>query len=281
MAPEELEKAIALMLEERPNEEKKGRRRRDKFKDLAKKARSGVFNLPDRVVEDLLGDDIFSEIKYVQLTYHDVESYIAKAYGWYDDMNAIAKELNVPKDKIRLRKITRYNAELDRVFWDGESHVYLKKVQVKARFLDKNHYTVTTRGIYGSGYYVDSVPIKSGVHEYNDEIISVIKDVFGKAPDKVQEKTRRRRWISEDVLIRRDTEGKYEHYRQALNLRNTSNLYGKTIPYEKGNIKGTKNVLISTVNAYGKIDEDTLNEIDDLAVNYEFASSNVVYDYIW
>lgn len=277
MTPEELDKEIVKLLEEQPTQEKRYRRRRDKFKDMAKKARSGEYNIPDKVIDELLGDDGYRVIKYVQIDTTQKEYYVARIQGWYDDINLISEEFGLPKSLIRLYKVVTYDYEENKTYWDGLADVYTLDSRVQARYYDKDLRMITSRGVYTDIRVRNEDILKQGLYEYDDDMMKKIETVFGDAPSKQQTV----RWVSEEELLRRDTEGKYNKYKQAIRLRDTSNYMGKTIPYEKGNVKGKKNELLSTVNALGKIDKEALATIEDVAVEYEQEHYNVVKEYIW
>lgn len=280
MTPEELDNSIALLLEERPNVHKVNRKRRNKFKDIKKQARRGYYQVPNKIVDELLGNENDYVLDSVEITYTPTTLSVGVTNGWYESLNAIHDETGIPKQYIGLSKIMTYDPNTYTRFWDGRSNVFqhVYKMTVLGIYTNGKD-KVRYRSFLGSYHY--EMPIRAGVFKYEGAIVDTLKEIYGKELPLKKDRLMYARYIDYMELFKRDTEGKFDKYRKAIEIRKQSNIYGKSIPYEKGNIAGTKRTLISTLNAFDKIDSNSLDEVEDLVIDYEYAHHKIVYDYIW
>ena len=283
MTPEELDIAIEALLEERPNEEKPYRRRRNKEKDLLKQARGGNLSIPDSVISDLQGEERKRYIKYVHVYFTEDEELVATVNGWYDDIKFISDELGVPTHYLRLEKITHFDWENDRVLWDGDAHVYEKRVYATARYYDKDMKYLTSRGAFRPIEIGNEIPLEEGVYDYDEEMKETITEIFGSAPHEEQEEPFYMGMFYRDTRspFDNDTEGKYEKYRLAYEEQDKSNIYSRTIPIEKGNIQGTKRKLIQAMNGNSRVGFGLTLDVDEELMEYEKAVHDIHYEYYW
>lgn len=283
MTPEELDRAIELMLEERPNEEKPKRRRRNKFKDMKKQARRGEFKLPDAILKELVGDSNKREIATVSISYTEKEDMIGTVNGWYDDIKKIAKESGVPTPYLRLEKITEYDWENDRLVWDGEALVYEKAVYATFQYYDKDKNYITSRGVFQPYYVGYKPPIAEGVYDYDQSMQETMREVFGSAPEVEYEMPYYNSLLrrSMETPFDLDTTGKYENYRLAYLEQQNSNILGKSEPIHKGDIQGTKRKLIQAMNASSRHGNELYEGIEEELMDYENAVHDMYYEYYW
>lgn len=283
MTPEELDVAIELLLEERPNEEKPKRRRRNKFKDMKKQARRGEFKIPDSILEELVGDSNKKEIEYVYVYFTEREDVIGTVNGWYDAIKQISKETGVPTQYLRLEKVTDYDWENDRVVWDGDALVYEKSVYASSQYYDKDMNYITSRGVYRPYNVGNKPPIEEGVYVYDQSMQETIREIFGSSPEVEYEATYYTslfRRITETPFDS-DTTGKYEKYRLAYLEQEHSNYLGKSEPIHKGDIVGTSRNLIHAMNANSRKGLKLVEGVDKELMEYEDAIHDVYYEYWW
>lgn len=303
MTPEELDASIELLLEGRPNEEKPKRRRRNKYKDLVKRARRYDTIISDRIIEDLLGDVFTEEISYVRVRYETGELYLGDFDGWYDDLNELADSIGVESHKLRLEKGMAYNTELDDYTWEA-TRVYQKALFLLTEYCGDDDRIITRGRVFRLGRFQPLVVAKEwqgelleeGVHEYTEEVRKVIANMTGKdAPKRLYHKKYNRDLhdirYNERVFREYDKYNKYPEYAKAMREYDNARLYSETIPIQKGNPLGAKIKLIRCINGASSEElskalslegeEHLSDELYRLAEEYEDAFDAIVYEYVW
>lgn len=274
LTSEEFELAIVNLLEERPNEEKPKRRRRNKEKDLMKKALRNEAIITEKMVQELVGvEKLQDTIEYVKLSYKPVNLIIGVVSGWYDDIKEIASYYDLePKD---IRLTGDYESDWTTVIQKGYA--------LRADFYDKDYKIITYRGYHQPNFYPMKL-LADGVYDYDEKIIDILNRHNLNPPKKVTPKLRMlvSYVYDADKIMALDKGGKYKKYYNAIKQYGRNNFWGDTIPYEKGDIVGTRNKLISALNHASKYDID-LNEdyMQRRILDYEFSHYDIVYEWVW
>lgn len=274
LTSEEFELAIANLLDERPNEEKPKRRRRNKEKDLMKKALRNEAIITEEMVQELVGvDELQDTIEFVKLSYKPVNLVIGVVSGWYDDIKEIASYYDLkPKD---IRLTGDYESDWTTVIQRGYS--------LRADFYDKDYKQITFRGYHQPNFY----PVKMvahGVYKYDKKILDILNKHNLYPPKKVTPKHHvvASYAFDADKIMALDEDGKYKKYYNAIKQYGRNNFWQETIPYEKGDMVGTRNKLISALNHASKNDID-LNEdyMQKRILDYEFSHYDIIYEWVW
>lgn len=283
MSPEELDIAIERLLEDNPNQEKPERRRRDKLKDLKRRVRNGKSVVSEKMVYDLVGEDIYNEIAYVEVSYDERKVYLGTVEGWYDDLNKIAETNHLDKTNIILEKNRLFEWHKDELYWDGTSRVYIMKYSVRLRYTGAHGRWLKSKGLFRDDYIVNGKPIEEGIYMYDAEMKALIDSEFGGAPNKkiVDKSLLNRLRYTPDELFKYDKKGKYKLHRKALEEQCGCHYYSGTIRIEKGDILGTTNKFISTVNDNFRNKMDFMEGADQEEQDLVGAYHDVVYEYIW
>ena len=304
MSPEELDVAIELLLEERPNEEKPKRRRRNKFKDLKKKVLRNEPIISDAMVFDLIGGKFESKIKTMEVQYEKTEVDVGMVEGWYSVINDIADQFDVQKKNIRLSKLYDYyslNGEYKQA-WSGLSHVLVSVYEMKLSFYDKDNKLIARRGTDWDSAHFEEKPIKEGLYDYDKDAKDFVNMYFSSVPNLTLPSKREVNDLkySPERLLELDEEGKYKDYIVALREHPSANFWSETYRIERTKNNGTKQRLINELNSHGRgaqymygsietyiekslaNDEDDCYDLLDRAVaEYEDSHHKVVYEYVW
>lgn len=283
MTPEELDLAIESLLEGNPNQEKPERRRRNKHKDLMKRARSGRTVISEKMVLDILGEDLEHNIDKVEVSYISKRYYLGTVNGWYDDIKEIADYFGRDRSKLKLEKLTYYDWDTGKTYWEGNSRVYIDAYSVRLRFYNKEGDILRRYGTFRDVCIKEDIEVEEGVYEYTDEMKDFVRGCIGKAPEKtllgLYELNHLRYNI--DELFKDDKKGRYKHHRKAMEEFDKYNHYSGTIRIQKGDLLGTKSKLVSAVNVNLKNKNDTFEGLDKLVQDFETAYYDVIYEYIW
>lgn len=295
MTPEELDLAIEALLEENPNQEKPVRKRKIKEREIERRLRSSWGILSDKMIMDLLGEEVNLTIATVKVTYTKKTVHLGKVKGWYDDIKEIAKACNEDRNDIRLEKCLYMVDGHTRFAWDGYANIFKDVYSVRLRYYTDDGRCVESVGVYRDTCVVNEKPsLEEGIYTYDEEMKEYINEHFIKAPDKVKVddyKIIRCRWNPEE-LFKLDKKGKYRLYQKMLREHHATNMYSGTIRVQKGNEIGLRNQVLLAVNDKLKADKEIGNYedytwhdynsfVDEIIQDYECDYYNVVNEYIW
>lgn len=312
MSTFDINMGIEKLLKEQPNQIKPERRRRNKQKDYARRARQGVYTVPEKDIRAILGDQFktFTKtIEYMSVSYEKTEIPCGRVNGWYDSIKEIEKELNAQPNTIRLVKEYgvydyKYIPEdiqeiIDYVESCGESvnkddyyeyketyqktntaYAYQSVYTMNICFLDENKNKLLTWGYSPNiSIYVYNKDCPEGLYDYDQTAIDYLEKYQLNVPKKKYVlKNNLNHFLRYPEQIKKHiTSSEYQHIQKLLEIRETSQLYGKTYRLEKGDKIGSRNRLINAVNNKS----NTINQLDKEFLDYEFSHYQDVYEYIW
>ena len=285
MQPEDINKAIEELLENNQNGTKVYKRRRNKYKDMVKKARRMEPIIYDKIKDELLIYNKERPISYFILDYERDDLMIGMYDGWYDEISKISEEFDVPKSELRLEKLDYWADGVH--YWDGDSLVYRQAYNMITHFYDENDKLITTRGIWSKDCHVSSPPEPAGEYTYDKNAVKFLDEYYGDSSPSNStlhwNQKRIRINIGYDELLFRklDTEHKYNNYAKAMREYGYSNFYKKTYPITKGNENGYKAKLIQAMNSNARNNKSLLEGIDDIIQDYETSAGKEIYEYYW
>lgn len=281
MEEHKLNEAIDKLLEENPIRTKNPKRKRNKYKDIIKKARRNEPIVSEKIIDELLQDKLERPISHFEIKYERDDIALGIYKGWYDDIKEISAHYEVPVHELRLEKVRYW--EDDNFYWDGLARVYRQAYNVVTLYYDDEDKLITTRGIWSKNCYVSVPPTEAGVYDFDENSIDFLEGLYDKnVPTNNWTRWTRERiriGFNEEVFRKFDTENKYGIYAKAMREYNRKNFYQKTTPILKGNEISARNSLINAINFNARRNEDLLKDLDDLLENYEYSASKIIYVY--